>query len=187
MGPTPAAVQPETVDVKFEDLQKYAGLWRDEKTHFPVRTTLANGALRVGDNALRPLRDGGFQSGPFKYVFNLDKNGKPVLLERINGSDTVRFIPESEWTPTPADLTGFAGRWYSDEADANVSIVVENGQAFLTQRPNTRFTLRPIFKDHFVVERAGVIIWFTRDATGGTVKLHAGASRLRDMPFIRIQ
>jgi CubicO group peptidase (beta-lactamase class C family) len=186
IGPIPPP-QPATVDIKVDELQKYVGLWRDEQTHFPVRTTIVEGTLRFDGAVMRPVGEGAFRLGQSKVTFVRGTDGKLLSMQLDNPNGSTRLVADTAWTPTPDDLSSFSGRWYSEEADATVSIVVENGQAFLTQRPNNRFTLRPVFKDHFLVERAGVILWLTRDASGRVVKLHAGASRLRDMPFVRIQ
>jgi len=145
------------------------------------------GTLRFDGAAMRPVGEGAFRLGQSKVTFVRGTDGKLLSMQLDNPNGLTRLVADTAWTPTPDDLSSFSGRWYSEEADATVSIVVENGQAFLTQRPNNRFTLRPVFKDHFLVERAGVILWLTRDASGRVVKLHAGASRLRDMPFVRIQ
>ena len=106
--------------------------------------------------------------------------------ERNIDGDVIRYVAESPWTPTPEELNSVTGKWYSDEADATVSIVVENGQAYLTQRPATRLPLRPQYKDASNLgDQPGTIVWFTR--TAGKLTMHAGTSRLRDMPFVRIQ
>ena len=184
MGPFPAPAPPETVEIKPEDLQKFAGLWRDEKTHFPIQTTVSDGVLRIGPSTLRPLRDGGFQAGPFKFVFNLDKDGKPTSLDRTSGSETSRFVADKEWAPTAAELASFAGDWYSEEAGATFTFKVEDTNAFFVQRPSTKIALRPFYKDHFGAP--GSMLWFTRDASGKIDKLHIGTGRLRDMPFVRV-
>jgi hypothetical protein len=43
----------------------------------------------------------------------------------------------------------------------------------------------PIYKDHF--DAQGYVVWFTRDKNGKVDRLHAGASRMRDMPFVRVK
>ncbi|HEY3104053.1 MAG TPA: serine hydrolase domain-containing protein [Pyrinomonadaceae bacterium] len=185
-GPFPAPT-PETIDLKPEQLRKYLGLFRDEKKHNPLRTVYENGNLRWEGGVLRPLRDGTFQSGPWRFRFNMGKDGKPISAE-ANGGDTIlRFIAERQWSPTPAELKSFAGKWHSDEADASFTIEVDGKQAFLVQRAATRLMLHPQYRDHFTVgDGSDYVIWFTRDSGGWITKLHAGASRMRDMPFERV-
>jgi hypothetical protein len=187
-GPFPAPTPPDTIAMKPEELQKYVALWRNEKTHLPVRTVVENGALRLaGQFALRPLRDGSFLGGSSRVRFKMGADGKPASLEADTGEAVLRFIAEAQWEPTPNELQSFAGVWRSDEADALFTIVVEGGQAFFVQRPATRQPLRPQYKDHFSVGAGpGQALWATRDAKGRITKLHIGASRMRDMPFERV-
>lgn len=185
-GPFPAPKPPDTIELKPEELQKYAGLWRNEKTHMPERTVVENGALRLaGQTVLRPLRDGSFLGGSARIRFQIGAAGKPISVEVDTGEAVNRYIAEAQWTPAPDELKSFAGVWHSDEADATFTIAVENDKAFFVQRPKTRLQLRPQFKDHFSIG-LGQVIWVTRDANGRIAKLHYGTGRMRDMPFERI-
>ncbi|MBL8191097.1 MAG: beta-lactamase family protein [Acidobacteria bacterium] len=185
-GPFPAPTPPATIAMKPEELQKYVGLWHNEKTHMPERTVVENGALRLaGQAVLRPLPDGSFLSGSTKIRFQMGTNGKPISVEVDTGEAITRYIAETQWTPTPNELMPLAGIWHSDEADASFTIAVENDKAFFVQRPDTRLQLRPQFKDHFSVG-IGQVLWVTRDANGQITKLHVGAGRMRDMPFERV-
>ena len=133
-----------------------------------------------------PQADGSFVLNSQRFNFKFDSGGNPVSFEGNLNGDIRTFTPQREWQPTAEELNTIAGVWYSEEADATFKIVVENGQAFLTQRPATRLQLRPQFKDNFIVESPGTIMWFTRDAVG-KLTAHAGTSRLRDIVFARVQ
>jgi hypothetical protein len=45
--------------------------------------------------------------------------------------------------------------------------------------------LQPLYKDHFFAQ--GTVIWFMRDKGGKVNGMHAGSSRMRDMPFVRVK
>ena len=118
--------------------------------------------------------------------FTFDKDGKPVLAETVDSDGEVRrFLPEQEWTPTAEDFKSFIGDWFSEEAGATVTFVVETDKIFLRQRPATSLPMQPIYKDHFDVQ--GYVVWFTRDKNGKVNGMHAGTSRMRDMPFVRVK
>ena len=133
-----------------------------------------------------PQADGSFVLNTQRFSFKLDTAGNPVSFEGNLNGDLRTFTLQKEWQPTAEELNTIAGVWYSEEADATFKIVVENGQAFLTQRPATRLQLRPQFKDNFIVESPGTIMWFTRDPAG-KLTAHAGTARLRDIVFTRVQ
>jgi hypothetical protein len=129
---------------------------------------------------------GQFTIGANQLKFTFDKDGKPVSAETVDSDAEVRrFVPETEWTPTPEDLASIKGDWFSEEAGATFTLAVENGKAFIKQRPATSLALQPLYKDHFGVP--GTVVWFTRDNNGKINGMHVGTSRMRDMPFVRVK
>jgi len=187
MGPFPTSAQPEAAKGDPESLKKYVGIWKSERTRMANRITVDNGLLKINGSTMVAQPDGSFVLGPQRFVFKMDNTGKPVSAEANNSGDVRTFTFQEEWKPTPDELNAIAGRWYSGEADAYFTIVVDNGQAVMTQRTTgDRLTLRPQFKDNFMVERPGTVLWFTRDPSGKPLA-HIGTSRLRDMPFTKLQ
>lgn len=187
LGPFPEGPKPPEAVQKTEDeLKRYVGIWRNERTHRDNRTTFDKGELKINGGPLKPMADGSFllASGA-KATFKLDKDGKPTQLDVTNPSGVTRLFAETEWTPVASDLSALAGDWYSDEARAGVTIVVEGDKVFVTQRPTLKLPLRPAFKDHF--NGQGYMVWFTRDASGKIDKMHVGGSRMRDMPFVKVR
>lgn len=182
----PEPARPEAAKVSEDELKKLVGVWRNEKTHFPARFVIDNGAPRWMGARLVPMGGGQFTAGGNQLKFTFDKDGKPVSAEAIDGDGEVtRFAAEREWTPTPEELASFKGNWFSEEAGATITFAVEGDKAFITQRPATKLTLQPIYKDHFLVQ--GSVVWFTRDKNGKVDRMHVGASRMRDMPFVRVK
>lgn len=185
-GPYPETPRPQPANVSEDELKKYVGLWRHEKTHAPARFVFENAVARFAGARLVPMGGGQFIAGDSKLKFTLDKDGKPVSAEFVDADGSVsRFVPEQPWTPTTEDLASFKGDWFSDEAGSTFTFAVDGDKAFIKQRPATSVALQPIYKDHFVVQ--GNIVWFTRDKTGKVDGMHVGASRMRDMPFVRVR
>jgi CubicO group peptidase (beta-lactamase class C family) len=191
LGPFPEAPkQPEALRLSDEQLKKFIGLWRDEKTHNANRIVFENDGLRLNGTALRPMADGSFMLDNSRISFAGDKDGKPTAAEINNDGEITRLTLQPEWTPTAAELASFAGDWYSEEADAKFTFAVEDGKAFLIRRPATRFPLTPLYRDHFSAQAGSLaewIVWFTRNLRGGVDKLHIGARGMRDMPFERVK
>ena len=184
-GPFPPATeQTVSVTVPEDELKKYVGTWKNEKSRNPNQVIIDKGELKLNGGPLKPVADGSFMLGDRKAKFISNKNGSPDVLEIANtdGSMT-RLSFEPEWKP--ADLNEFAGEWFSDEAQSRIVIAIENGNPFLILRPVARFQLRPAYKDGFTAQ--GYVFWFTRDASGKIDKLHVGTSRMRDMLFERVR
>jgi CubicO group peptidase (beta-lactamase class C family) len=176
----------ETAKISEDELRKFVGLWRNEKTHFAGRFVTENGVPLWSGARLVPTGNGHFTFGGNQLKFVLDKDGKAVSAETIDDEGQVtRFAPEKEWTPTPAELASFKGDWLSEEAGATLTFAVDGDKAFIRQRPATSLPLRPLYKDHFFVQ--GTVVWFTRDKNGKVTGMHVGAPRMRDMPFVRVK
>jgi len=185
-GPFPATPTAEPTKVSEDELKKFVGIWRNEKTHAPARFVIESGVSRWGGARLIPMGGGQFAAGDNRLKFTLDRDGKPVSAETVDSDGEVRrFAPEKEWTPTLKDLASFKGDWFSAEAGAALTFAVEADKAFIKQRPATKLALQPLYKDHFSVQ--GYVVWFTRDKNGKVNGMHVGASRLRDMPFVRVK
>ena len=109
-----------------------------------------------------------------------------MFAETVDSDGEVRrFAPETEWKPTAAELESFKGDWFTEDAGATLSLVMEGDKAFLKQRPATSLPMQPLYKDHFDVQ--GYVVWFTREKNGKINGMHAGTSRMRDMPFVRVK
>jgi CubicO group peptidase (beta-lactamase class C family) len=183
-GPWPQAEQSVGVTLPEDELKKYVGTWRNEKTRNANQVVLEKGELKLNGGAMKATADGAFMLGERKARFVANKDGVFNRLE-ISNTDgtTTRLFFEPEWKPEAAELAELEGEWYSEEAQSRVSIKVENGNAFFVLRPVARFQLRPVYKD--ALSGPGFVIWFTRDKSGKVSDMHIGGSRLRDMPFVR--
>src|SRR5262245_2565196 len=185
-GPLPQNPKIEPAKVSEDELKKFVGIWRNEKTHAPARFVIDNGVSRWSGGRIIPMGGGKFIGGNEELKFTFDKDGKPMSAETIDdGGEVTRFFPERQWTPTPADLASFKGDWFSEEAGATFTVAGEDNNLFIKQRPATTLLMQPVYKDHFTVP--GYVIWFTRDKNGKVDTLHVGAQRMRDMPFVRVK
>ncbi len=185
-GPYPEAAKTEPIKVADDELKKFVGIWRNEKTHGPARFVFENGVSRWMGGRVTPMGGGQFSAGENQLKFTLDKEGKPTFAETVDSDGEVRrFAPEQVWKPTAEDLASFKGEWFSEEAGATFTVAVEGDKAFIKQRPVSSFAMEPLYKDHFDVQ--GFVAWFTRDQNGKVTGLHVGASRMRDMSFVRVK
>jgi CubicO group peptidase (beta-lactamase class C family) len=185
-GPYPERAKTEPAKISEDELKKFVGIWRSEKTHAPARFVIENGVSRWSGARVVPMGGGQFTAGGNQLKFTFDKDGKPVSAETVDSDGEVRrFLPEKEWTPTSADLASLKGDWFSEEAGATFTIAVEGDKAYIKQRPATSFLMQSIYKDHFTVP--GYVVWFTRENDGRINNLHIGTSRLRDMLFVRVK
>lgn len=185
LGPFPAPpAAANTERLPVQQPEKYVGLWKNERNRTVTRISVANGELRFGSAPVRALPDGSMMVGGTKVVFKNDGAGKPISFDATANNDTIRFTAASEWKPVLADLTAFAGEWYSDDAEARVNVVIEDQKVYLLLKNSPRMEIKPLYKDAFT-DGSGQMIWFDRDSAGKVVGMHIGGGRMRDMPFVR--
>jgi hypothetical protein len=188
LGPFPEQAKgPDGVAMTEDQLKKFVGIYSSRVSRNVNRIVLEKGELKLNGTRMKPMADGSFvldDGAPMKFI--LDKDGKPTAAEIDNDGTIVRLTAREEWTPTAAEVASFAGEWYSDEARAGVTFAVEGDKMFIVNHPLFKLPLRPMYKDHFSAQ-GGYVVWATRDASGKIDKLHVTASRMRDMPFVKVR
>ena len=93
-------------------------------------------------------------------------------------------LPCEPANPTAADLRELAGAYASDEAEATLNVVVENGTLVVKRRPDTTLKLTPIYADAFRAPQLGYVM-FRRDARGHVAALSVVQDRVWDLRFAR--
>jgi CubicO group peptidase (beta-lactamase class C family) len=181
-GPFPAPAKVQGVALSEDQVKKYTGLWRNDVTRNINRFVVDKGSLSLNGTALTPVGDDTFMLGQRKVRF---RNGSPATAEIANTDGSVtRLTMVAEWKPAAADLAAVAGDWASEEAQSQINLAVEGEKAFVVIRPVAKIQMVPIYKDHF--SAGPYVVWFTRDSSGKLDKMHVGGSRMRDMPFRRV-
>src|SRR5690606_9358862 len=135
--------------VSEEHLKKFVGLWRNERTRQPGRFTFEDGSLRFGGRPVVPLSEDSFTMGATVFKFTFDSTGLPVSGEANNSGEVTRMTAHQVWQPSKDELSAITGDWYSDEADARITVALIDGKPFIRQRPTTRIPMQPLYKDHF--------------------------------------
>ena len=88
------------------------------------------------------------------------------------------------YKPLPADLTGYAGRFYSDEAEVVYEVSVDGDTVAVKRRPDTVVRLRPLARDEF--DSPAGRLKFIRDTAGRVNEISLRGSRVFDLRFRRI-
>jgi CubicO group peptidase (beta-lactamase class C family) len=101
---------------------------------------------------------------PVKIDVRFENRGegpRPLMRISIDGQKSRVFEPVNLVAPTPPELVEYVGEYYSDEAQANYKIGVENGRLTVTARRRPKLVLAPALKDEFI--SAGFNFDFSRD------------------------
>jgi CubicO group peptidase (beta-lactamase class C family) len=161
-------------------LRAHSGLFREELTGVPLRFGLQDSVFRAGSQRLVPVGPNTYMAGATRVEFSDDGS----RVRRIAAdADTMRYTRVPEWTPTPAELQEYVGRYASDEAETWYAISLANGRLVRTNRYGETANLEPSYRDVF--SQGGVIVTFRRDSRGRVVAMSLGLGRVRDLRFER--
>lgn len=181
--PTATAANPVTATMSADDLQQYAGLYRNAKEHYVVNVSVRDGGLGMFDMLLKPTAP---------RVFAMENGLQTCRAEPLAGGG-MRLTCQSQdgWSgvldrvepgqSTAADLAEYAGDYYSGELDTTYQVRVVEGRLTLRIGRKDPVTLRPTLRDEF---NAGAMLEFQR--TGARVmgfELFAGA--VQGIGFVR--
>jgi CubicO group peptidase (beta-lactamase class C family) len=133
---------------------------------------------------------------PAAVTFHRDAGGKVTgLTLHQNGDNHATRLegaagaPAKAWTPTAAELTAFAGHYFSEELESFYDVSVVGGKLVLAGRRTDDATFVPSAKDTFsgTGEAASVTIAFERDRNGQVIAYYAGNGRTRNVRFARVR
>lgn len=180
----PADNSPE-VPLSEAVLKGYAGLYWNTADFQGRRTVFEEGRLHAAEGRVRiPLKSLGggvfvMTTGPrTRLAFENGDGGE--LRVRI-GNDPRPFIRTAPFTPTPEQLSEFAGVYRSDEIDVVFRVAVRDGTLRVERTKIRPWTLEPIVQDVF---RGGSgVFQFTRDGGGRLSGFLYQGGRIKNVKF----
>ncbi|HKN68943.1 MAG TPA: serine hydrolase domain-containing protein [Gemmatimonadaceae bacterium] len=189
LAPEPSqARQAGTVTLPGERLAALVGIYR-RTTGDLLRLDVREGKLWIAEGArteLLPLSDSRFalRGVEGQAVFDSTSAGRVLRLRRGILPEQV-FQQMTAFSPTPAQLAAFAGRYRSAELETVVDIKATDSTLVMSERRPGSIVMRPVYTDAF---RGGFgVTEFTRDASGRVTGFVVNAGRVRALRFDRIE
>jgi CubicO group peptidase (beta-lactamase class C family) len=197
-GPKPTAKSTKPVKVPAADLQRLAGAYRESASYEVFSLDVHEGQLegkwgrrtvKLVPTAAGRYRLEGLSNGPRDVeVVNGSVGSRPKLriswMEDGQTKEEETYEPVTLWSPTPAELQSFAGRYASDEVDTTWTLAAEGGQLFIRHRGFPEDPLVPTVDGVFV--HHGVILAFQKDAAGKVTGFTVNEGRVRGIVFRRV-
>ena len=178
--PSRAAVPPEAIADK-------AGLYRNRRDMVPQRFVVRDGRLHTESGTeLIPESPTVFAAatGGNRVHFDRRPDGRYGLRIITPANDTVPADFVADPDTSAAALAAFTGTYYSDEADATLTVEADSTGGLIGRRaPAARARLRPVYRDGFGSPIGRLV--FVRDAAGGVTGLLLTTSRVRNLRFRR--
>jgi CubicO group peptidase (beta-lactamase class C family) len=175
-------------DVLITDAMKArAGLYRNTVSGAPLAIELAGPRFRLSAGAgtatdVYPDSDFKFTTLNRDRHYDFDKGGT-LTVTAPNGT-TEAYERVEAVRPTPTQLGAYVGGYWSDDVEVALQVALEAGELTLTRRPDTKLTLRALYKDAFAAPGFG-LIRFRRNAQGRVSALSVVLDRVWDMRFER--
>jgi hypothetical protein len=180
-----------SVDVPNATLRRYAGKYEMTTLGGLVLTVeLQEGQLRLqlpGQPALRlrPTSMTSFEvvGAPARITFNTaaDSTVEGITFQQ-GGEHPGRRVVEKP----PADLTSFAGRYFSEELETFYDLSVEGGKLIIRHRRFGPVALTHTTGDTFSGTLPVTQVVFRRDAQGNVTGFEAGNGRARGILFKKV-
>jgi CubicO group peptidase (beta-lactamase class C family) len=175
-----AALPPEVAGVRV-------GVYRGTRMKEGIRIEAGDGSLRIANGpALLPVSETRFRTpGGAELVFDPvaregERSGFAMVMP---DGDTLRYEPVQAFSPSPGQLAEYAGRYRSEDAEADFELGVEDDGLVLRRRFGEPVPLRAIYPDAF--ESTVGTVRFVRDSRGAVVEMSLVTGRVWDMRFQR--
>jgi CubicO group peptidase (beta-lactamase class C family) len=173
-----------------EQITEKAGVYRNLVTNEPMRLVVREGKLYADPGPeLTPLSRTVFRAPNGNVgTFEFGAKGLPAILRLAVGSgDTISYLLEEKWTPTPAELQPYVGEYASNEAETTFRVTLEqSGKLMLRGRYGRTLELIPAYRHGFTTTDGPGLILFRRDGRGRVTMMSFGMGRVRDLQFRRV-
>ncbi|MCH7565432.1 MAG: serine hydrolase [Gemmatimonadetes bacterium] len=188
-SPPPPA--PEAVAVSTSELRKVTGYYWDDTIKLLRRIYVQEDTLRYSrdDRKLVPLGNDRFYrlDAPTEVIvsFTSPTPEQPrQMIEVIADGEPRVYDAVEPVSPSPMELEGYLGTYYSEDADYEWVLRITNDRLSMWD-PRTwyEFALRPVVRDVFQAEE--YTFTFSRDGQGRVVGFAVDTGRLRNLKFVR--
>lgn len=112
-----------------------------------------------------------------------DRNDMPDDVDESDDESTV--ADQSGWTPSPAQLRQFEGRYFSPELETLYTLVVEDGALIAKHRRHPDFELEPTEPDTFEADNFFGTARFERNRGAAVTGMRVSNGRVRNLLFER--
>jgi CubicO group peptidase (beta-lactamase class C family) len=175
--PRPPAAAP---GVSAADLECVSGVYRSVRTGVPLTIERSEAQLRSNGQALIPLSGTRFVTAA-RETWAVQSSGGLHVVDEFGTLETYERVPRA--APAIARLRELAGTYTSDEAEAALTVAVEDAGLVVRRRPDAVMKLTPVYADAFSAPGLGTVIFRRRG--GRVTELSISQPRVWDLRFTR--
>jgi CubicO group peptidase (beta-lactamase class C family) len=170
----------ETISLSEPDLKKFTGSYRSIRSFDLFTIEYKDNKLLLNGQVLTPLhRDTVLRTGQ-KLAY-----GKPDRILAISGQDTASYRKVNSMDTTVRNVKGFAGTYFSKEADTEFTITTKNSEVWISRKPDTAYKLESLYYDGYSGDVFD-LLEFKRDKKGKVTGFEISMSRAERIPFTKV-
>jgi len=181
LGPalTPRKVVPAAL--KVQQIEPFAGLYRNTITGQPLVLALQKESLSMAGQPLIPISPTTFEAPGGGASLEFGEPGRVRMLLASGLVEDYEKVQQAQ--PDAKALAELAGLYTSDEADALFKVEATDRGLSLVRSPDTMLPLWPLYADAFASPMG--MVRFNRDATGRIAGFSISEDRVWDLRFRR--
>ena len=178
--PSRSAVNADILAFAVGKPETYVGWYRNTRTSGGLEISFVNGRLLVDNRTeLLPIAENRFKLGSDLFVFDAQKNFRRITEKY----DTVNYQPVMSADYNLKNIKAYTGIYYSDEADARITITQKADTLFMVLNSYSSYRLQPLYRNAFRIVDFGGILNFTRNKSDILNKLTISLGRAREVSF----
>jgi hypothetical protein len=189
----PAAAESTEYAADPKELEKYVGVYSLAKVDQDMKTVVADDKLWVAGNGKERLEL--HPRGPAHFYVNelsadvvfVPKDGDGMSVKITQGTDVTegdRLSPVE--AAVAADLSPYAGTYWSDELETQYTFFVRDGKLLALHNHHGEFELTPTLRDRFSSGQwYASRVRFVRDGKGKITAVILGGGRITGVTFVR--
>jgi CubicO group peptidase (beta-lactamase class C family) len=175
---------------EVENLEQWAGIYRNRQTGELLRFVNGESGLEVGFRTMQKLVPVGtnqviVEGQPFNGFTLSIMEGQPEVRRGLSYSPVISapFDLVTPVSPTPARMLEYAGNYTSDEVLSGFEVDIDGENLVLKRRRHDPLTLIPAGPDCFANDRLRAE--FLRDGQGTVTGFNLSTMRVRGVSFVR--
>lgn len=181
LGENPHSANQNRVSLTREELQEKAGLYRSLKGHDVIELGVDGNELSYSKGGnLKALSKDSFALGSRRIIFTAENM---IFVTSTHDARLYEKIPK--YDPTAKELNAYAGKFYSEEADATLDLKVEDGKLIAYRTATVSLNLVPSYKDAFTIGRS-ILVEFKKGKKGKITGFSMSVERAENVQFARI-
>ncbi len=134
----------DTVSLTTPQANAFTGIYKNDQGHELLRITASGKTVFLADTIRLQASSPSLLLAPGARKLALAANRQHLQL--ITADDTVTYTRVQPYQPSPQELNGYTGTFFSAECNATQQVALKNGRLVIIRHPSNKSVLTPAFR-----------------------------------------